>query len=216
MSIELTEKEEKVLQIVQEYLDENRQFEMNKILPFIVARFRFSSVNINKDGIRRILKSLIEKKLIVEGSKLSHDDILENIKRRKIYEYIAQNPGVYFNLILNELNLSNHVIVWHLEMLEKFEFINKTEFENHEIYFSKDYEINDAKINYFLVKDESRKIIEFLRLNDKGVSKTRLSNELGMHYYTITKYIDKLIDYEIVKQKSKSNKSLLFLNKDFF
>jgi predicted transcriptional regulator len=210
MSIDITENEEKVLKIVQEYLNKNRKFEINKIVPFIIARFRLSSININKKGIRKILKSLIEKNLLVEGSKLTRNIILNNPKRQKIYEFIVRNPGVYFNKILTELNLTNHTVVWHLEMLEKFDFIQKTEFENHEIYSPKNMDIKNANKHYFLIKDESRKIIELLRLKQNGLTKTQLSKQLDMHYYTVSKYISKLEKFHMIQKQNKKNKTLYF------
>ncbi len=113
MPIDLSEEENIVLTVVQEYLDKNRQFDLEKIISFIISRFRLSAINININGLKEILKSLIKKNLIVEGSKLSHDDILLNLKRLKIYNYILKNPGVYFNRIVKDLNLSNHIVIWH-------------------------------------------------------------------------------------------------------
>jgi predicted transcriptional regulator len=80
-----------------------------------------AKININNRGIEEHLKSLVDKNLIVEGSKLSGYNILNNSKRKKIHEYIANNPGTYFNKIVKDLLLSNHVVVWHLNMLLKFE-----------------------------------------------------------------------------------------------
>ena len=111
MLIELLEQEKLVLNVVQEYLNKNRYFNMNEIIPFIISRFRNASININISGIEDILRSLVKKNLIVEGSKLSINDVLKNQKRKNIYEYIQENPGIYFNRIVKELNMSNHVVV---------------------------------------------------------------------------------------------------------
>ena len=93
---------------------------MNEIVPFIIARFRTASTNINISGIEEILRSLVKKNMVVEGSKLSLDDILRNQKRKLIYEFLLANPGIYFNRIIRELKFSNHVVVWHLKILLKF------------------------------------------------------------------------------------------------
>jgi len=67
MLIELLEQEKLVLDVVQEYLNKNRYFNMNEIISFIIARFRTASININISGIEEILRSLVSKNLIVEG-----------------------------------------------------------------------------------------------------------------------------------------------------
>jgi len=149
MAEELAEEEELVLNIVQEYLNKNRQFMFEEIMPFLNSRIRLSSANISKEGVRKILISLTNKKLIVEGSKLFKSEILENQKRKNIYEFIAKNPGTYFNRILHELNFSNHIVVWHLSMLLKFDFIHKEKLENHEIYFEAKKEFQEVILTYF-------------------------------------------------------------------
>ena len=75
--------EQTVLEIINEYLDKNRFFRVNDILPFISSRFAKSGININVNGIRTILKSLVEKNFIVDGSKLTRDEILFNFNRKK-------------------------------------------------------------------------------------------------------------------------------------
>ncbi|KKN37053.1 hypothetical protein LCGC14_0767530, partial [marine sediment metagenome] len=133
MSNELLTQEKIVFTVVQEYLNKNRYFDVNEITPFIVSRFRLSSININIKGIEEILRSLVKKKIIVEGSKLSIDEILNNEKRKIIYQFILNNPGTYFYKIVTQLGISNHVVVWHLKMLLKFDLIQVEKVENHDV-----------------------------------------------------------------------------------
>ncbi len=215
MLIELLEKEKLVLDVVKEYLNKNRYFDMNDTIPFIIARFRTASRNINISGIEEILRSLVRKNMIVEGSKLSMDDILKNQKRKLIYEFILANPGVYFNRILRELKFSNHVVVWHLRILLKFNFIKKDKIENHDIYFDSKYNLKDKKLRYLTSKEKSRKIIEYLKKFDYGITKTQLSKELKMHINTITKYLEMFEQVNIVFKKKISKRIIYFLHEDF-
>ena len=212
MPIKLSEEEKIVLTVVREYLNKNRQFNVENILPFIISRFRLASINISKNGIEDTLKTLIKNNLIVEGSKLSREDILLNFKRLKIYNYILRNPGTYFNKIHKELNLSNHVVVWHLNMLLKFNYIKKEILENHKIYFDSNMQFDDVRKNYYLSKDKIKKIINHLEINNTGITKTQLSKELKMHPNTLTKYLEPLQNYNIIIKKEISNKILYYLN----
>ncbi len=212
MPIKLSEEEKIVLTVVREYLNKNRQFNVENILPFIISRFRLASINISKNGIEDTLKTLIKNNLIVEGSKLSREDILLNFKRLKIYNYILRNPGTYFNKIHKELNLSNHVVVWHLNMLLKFNYIKKEILENHNIYFDSNMQFDDVRKNYYLSKDKIKKIINHLEINNTGITKTQLSKELKMHPNTLTKYLEPLQNYNIIIKKEISNKILYYLN----
>ena len=211
MAVDLAEEEEFVLNIVHEYLDKNRQFMVDEILPYLNSRIRLSSVNISNEGVRKILISLTQKKLIVEGSKLAKSDILNNKKRKEIYEFIVKNPGTYFNRIVRELQLSNHIVVWHLNMLLKFDFITKEVLENHEIYFEVNAEIDNVKLKYFTSKEKSQKIIKFMQSDNIGVTKTHLSQELKMHMNTLSKYLVLLENNNILLKKKIDNKYLYFL-----
>lgn len=214
MAVELAEEEELVLNIVQEYLNKNRQFMFEEIMPFLNSRIRLSSANISKEGVRKILISLTNKKLIVEGSKLSKSEILNNKKRKNIYDFIVKNPGTYFNRIIHELSLSNHIVVWHLNMLLKFECITKEHLENHEIYFDARAEIDDIKLKYFTTKEKSQKIISFMKNDNIGITKTHLSQELKMHMITIAKYLNLLEKYDVIVKKKIDNKYLYFLREN--
>ncbi len=216
MQLEVSEQEKLILKVVEEYLNKNRYFDMTEILPFIMSRLRMTSSNLNMRRIEEILKILVKKKLIVEGSKLSVNDILGNQKRKEIYDYILQKPGVYFYKIIRELKLSNHVVTWHLNMLLKFNFIKKERFENRDLYFDSNYNESNPRFRYFTSKEKSRKIIIYLRNNDYGIAKTQLSKELNMHTTTISKYLKFLEEYGIIFKKKISKRIIYFLNEDFF
>ena len=211
MDLELVEEEQIVLNIVHEYLNKNRQFTFEEILPYLNSRIRLSSINISHEGVRKILMSLTNKKLFVEGSKLSKSEILNNKKRKDIYEFIIKNPGTYFNRIVHELNISNHIVVWHLNMLLKFEYITKEDLENHEIYFDSSTEFDNIKLNYFTTKEKSQKIINFIKKDNLGITKTSLSQELKMHMNTLAKYLNLLEKYDIIVKKKIDNNYLYFL-----
>jgi predicted transcriptional regulator len=213
--IELLEQEKLVLDVVQEYLDKNRYFNMKEILPFINSRFKMASINLNTRGIEEVLRSLVKKKLIVEGSKLSSKDILTIKKRKMIYNFILRNPGTYFYKIVRELKLSNHVVVWHLNILLKFNFIKMEELENHNIYFDSNFNEKDREFRYFISKERSKKIVECIKKNYFGITKTQLSIDLGMHINTITKYLESLEYFNVITKEKISKKRLFFFNENF-
>ncbi|MHA2037030.1 MAG: HTH domain-containing protein [Promethearchaeota archaeon] len=215
MQIEISEQEKLILNVIEEYLNKNRYFDMSEILPFIVSRFRLASVDINIRRIEEILRTLVRKKIIVEGSKLINSDILKNEKRKLIYNLIVEKPGIYFNKILKELNISNHVVVWHLNVLHKFNFIQKEKLENHDVYFDINFDIKHSKFAYVTLKDKSKKIINFLKNNDYGVTKTQLSKNLKIHPNTISKYLKLLEQLNVVVKKKVSKRVIYFVSESF-
>ena len=215
MPVTLTNQEKIVMDVVREYLDKNRYFNMKKILPFISFRFKMSKINISQTGIEKVLKSLVEKNLLVDGSKLSQEELLNNPKRYQIYQFIINNPGVYFNKIMKSLELANHIVVWHLEILLKFNLIQKIEFDNREIFFTKEHTLKSVKKNYLLSKAKIKRIIDFLSANSTiGFTKTHLGELLKMHPNTITKSLDALEEISVVCKQQNMKKIEYHLNQE--
>ncbi len=206
----LSEDENIVLDVVLEYLDKNRTFNMQNILPFINIRFKMASININNKGIEEILKSLVKKKLIREGSKLNRGEILFNKKRNIIYHFLKGNPGTYFNQIVNGVKMSNHIITWHLKMLVEFNYIDKANLENHIIFFDSNLNLIDAKRAYYMRNERVKSILDYLEENNTGLTRSYLSKNLKMHLNTITKYINIIEDLGLIYKEKLSNQILYF------
>lgn len=201
---------------LQEYFSYNKPFDLDLIVPYLLDRFTKNSININRVGIDKILLSLLEQKLIVKGSTLTRDMVLKNSKRIEIYDYIKNNPGTYFSNILNNLNFTNHVITWHINILAKFEFIVRKSFDNREIFYIPSVSFKDAKVNYFLSRKRSQKILYYLKNNDYGLTKTQLATTLQMHLNTVTNYLDNLVDSNIVHTEKIDDKHLYFINEHYY
>ncbi len=198
-------------------MDKNRFFNEKEIIPFINSRFSKSSININQEGIRLILKNLVEKNFIKKGSKLTKEEILLNSNRKNIFDFIKNNPGKYFYSIVKELKMSIPVVGWHLRMLEEFNFIINERFNGYEAYFDCSIPRDNRKILFLLSKDKPKQIIEFLaRNNKKGITKIDLSKELNMSRNTISKYIEELCKINVLKDEMVSNKTVYSLKEDYY
>ena len=213
MSYNVFKHEENVLNIVENYLNKNKVFDIDKILPIISDRFAKAKININIDGIRKILVALIEKNLLVEGSSLTKTTVLLNGKRRKIYAYVADNPS-HFNKVVRETSFNESVVLWHLKMLIRFNFIKSENLENREIYFPSEMTFESAKRIYIASKIKSQKILFYLKQNNIGLTKTQLSEAIQMHPNTITKYLEDLVEYGMISQDNIGNRILYFLNEE--
>ncbi|MBN1802228.1 MAG: hypothetical protein JW891_12020 [Candidatus Lokiarchaeota archaeon] len=203
------EEEKIIYETIQDYIGKNKIFEIERFLPIVLARFAKSSININKQGIKRHLQSLVKKRLIIEGSPLIKEDVLNNPNRKKLYDYLRLNPGKYIAQLQLELNLSHHVVVWHLRVLEKFQFIKRDSFDDHELYYDSKLDFHDVKIIYLISKN--KKIINYLKQNNIGVNKSQLSKELSMDLRTVDKNIEYLSKHDLISMEIIDNISLYFL-----
>ncbi len=214
MSDQLLDQEKLVYELIQVYLKKRRPLEVDKLLPVISSELFKKSNNINSKRIKQIIKSLLKKKYIIEGSRLTKDDILKNKVRIQIYGFICENSAVYFHQIKKKLELPTHSVIWHLNLLFLFGFIKRIKIKkhyNHYIYFTNDLSSQEARKIYFTKNHKCKEIIEYLKLENKGYTRTHLSKQLGMHLNTIKKYITILEDIEIIYREELSNKSLYYI-----
>ena len=207
------EQKQLVIDIIQEYLDENRVINAVELINFINSRLVKASINVSTRGIKEILKSLFKKNLIVEKSKFFKTEVLNNPNRRNIYDCIKEHPGFHFNKLAKNLNLSVAVLDWHLNILLKFKCIIKKKIENHDAYFHSNIDLKYTEALHLLTREKYKKIINFLEINiNTGFSKTHLSKLLKIHRNTITKYVEKLYQLGLILKEKSSNRTLFSLN----
>ena len=139
--------EEIVYNVILDYLNQNRPFRISEILPYITSRFAKASININEIGVKEILRSLIQKKLLVEGSVLTRNELIQNPKRKQIFYIVRDNPGIIFNGIVKKSNFSNYIVYWHMSILLKFGCVNKAMVGKHQIFFDSRVDVEDATVS---------------------------------------------------------------------
>lgn len=207
--------ESDVYEIVQDYLSMNRPVEVKKLVPHVHSVLAKRKVNLNAKGVKKIVNSLLRKKLIVQGSRLLREELLENKKRKAIFEYICKHPAVYCYQIIKALDLANHVVVWHVTVLLDFHLINKTHIDNHMVFFEAKIDELSAHHYYYMRNPKSKAIIELLKNNENcGFSKTEFSRDLSMHPNTVKKYINALESIGLIKKMRENNINCYFLNEN--
>jgi len=203
-----------VYELVREYLQKKALSSLEEIIDFISHRLR-ANKDINRNSILRALKSLIKQNLIMPGSKLVRDDILNVPKRVEILDYITAMPGTNKKEIMDSLEIGSSHAVWHLKNLQKFEFIRTAEFGNQTAYFKADFEEKYDEIFFYLRNTKVKKIIKLLK-EQKSVTPTEMSDTLNIHYNTIKKYLHILKKFNLLKEVDEEYKKEYLLNQDMF
>ncbi|MBY9007002.1 MAG: hypothetical protein KGD63_09600 [Candidatus Lokiarchaeota archaeon] len=204
--------EEIIIDLVQDYLKTNRCFNFEKILPNLINRIHKMDINLNSNGIRKILRSLEDKKVIIQGSKLIKQNILDNFNRSLVYNFIMKNPGTYTNDIALSLDLNIFITKWHLNILIKFNFVKEIKIYNKIVYFDSKINTKLKEFYYLISNKKSKKIINYLRSNDLGSTIFQITKDLKMHFNTVKKYMNELEQNNLILTKKLSNKNLYFLN----
>ena len=201
-----------VLVIVREYLSKKPFFSIKDIVEFVNNRVRHNP-DINKNRIELIIKSLIKKRVIIPGSKLMKKDITRNITRNEIYKYIKQNPGRNINEIMKMHNLGSNLALWHLSVLEKFQFVRSKKFTNQCVFFKFDSDPNFDQLHYYMANDIVQSIIKLMK-NERPLKITDIADGLKKNHNTIKKYLEALTDLKLVEIEKEKSRNLYKLNKE--
>ncbi len=199
-----------VLGLVKEYLTKKTFFSIIDIIDFISYRVKTSDLNRNK--IELIIKNLIKKRIIIPGTKLMKNNIIENPKRNEIYNYIKKNPS-NINEIMRALKIGSNQALWHLSCLEKFEFVRSKKLNNHRIFFKFDSNPKLDKFYHYMNKDIVLKIIKFMLKEDKPLKITEIANGMKKNHTTIKKYLNILENLKLVETGKEKNRILYKLDK---
>ena len=201
----------RVIEIAEEILRGNKV--LNVEILYNVAK---KSLKIPKNGLLFIIQYLIHKKILIEGSKFSRETVLSNGIRNKIYRYILMNPGVHFSILrkksLSEEGGSSGQLIWHLEMLLKFNYIKKIKIGNYTVLLP--YEIDeDVGRIFFILRDRINNKIIHLLIKNKTFSKSEIFKKIEEKREDVYYRFNNLLDHDLITYCEPSNK-VLCLNKN--
>jgi predicted transcriptional regulator len=206
----LDDAESVVFKLVKEYLTKKTFFSIRDIISFINNRVRFNP-NINENRIELILKDLIKRRVIIPGTKLMKNNIIEHPKRNEIFNLIKKNPS-NINEIMKVLKIGSNQALWHLSCLEKFQFVRSKKINNHRVFFKFDSNPKLDPYYYYLKKKIVQNIIEFMKIENKALKITEIATGLKKNHTTIKKYIDILKNLRLIKIEKGKNRNLYKFN----
>jgi len=199
-----------VLEIAEEILSENKVLNIENL--YTIAKRR---LKIPRKGLLRIIQFLLNKKILVEGSKYTKETVLSNIVRKRIYDFIEQQNGANFSLIRKSISAAHGTgqLIWHLEMLLKFKYIKKTKVGNYTIFMPIETDNKIGILNFFLKDEINEKIIFQLARNEKikRSEMYKLINEKREYVYY---RLGILLENGIIRFYDESKKEIM-LTSDF-
>jgi len=197
-----------VIEIAKEVINNNNVLDTELLYNLAKRRLKFP-----RKGLLSIIQLLINKKVLVEGSKYTRDEVLNNNYRYNLFRFLTSHLGAHFSTIRKGLITDNMgssgQLIWHLEMLIKFNYIKKIKIKNYTVFLP--YEIDDEiGVLHFVLRDEIYlKIIQLLISNEK-LKKSEVHKLVNEKRETIYYRINNLIEFNIVRLGGDDN--CLFIN----
>ena len=196
----------RVIEIAEEILSENKVLNVETL--YNVAK---KSLKIPKNGLLFIIQYLINKKILIEGSKFSRETVLSNGVRNRIYRYIIMNPGVHFSILrkkaLSEEAGSSGQLVWHLGMLLKFNYIKKIKVGHYSVLLPYELDEDDGRILFILKDRINSKIIRLLIENETFI-KSEIYKRIEEKREDVYYRIKNLLNHDLITYWEPSEKVL--------
>lgn len=187
-----------VIEIAEEILDENKILNIDTLYYRAKKRLKIPS-----KGLKAIIQILINNKILVNRSKFTRRTLLSNTTRKLIFNFIQSNIGSHFSLIKkvgisNDMARSPGELIWHLDMLIKFNFIKKLKVKNYTIFLPYNVDDESGIIFFFLRDDLNRKIIRQV-LSSEPKDRAQIHKLVGESRETIYYRIQNLIEFQILE-----------------
>lgn len=112
---------------------------------------------------------------VVMYSKIKRENLLKHAVRERIHEYVTANPGAHYRAILDDLELSMGVLTYHLNRLEKAEYLKSRQDGMYRRFFVTG---RKTEVKFFL-SDVQESIVATIRDN-QGISQSRIADAIGV------------------------------------
>lgn len=168
-------------------------------------------LKIPRQGLNKIIQMLLNRKILVDGSKFTKETVLNNRVRYYIYWLIKTNIGAHFSFLKQKISHQKESeigvghLIWHLEKLIKFNLVKKVKVKSYTVFLP--VEISDEEgIIYFILRDELNKQIVELLLEREVVNKGDVYKELNAKREKIYYRINKLNEFGVISYKREGEK----------
>jgi len=131
--------------------------------------------------------------------------------RRRIFEYIAENPGVHFNELTRALDLAPGQVQYHLRKLKGAEVVVEEPLYGRTHYFTTEYDESERGALAVARRETARDVLVTLLINGPNTPNA-VAEEIDVARSTLEWHLDHLVEQGLVdKQRDNSNRVTLVL-----
>ncbi len=121
---------------------------------------------------------------------IKKDEVLDNKTRYALHGIISEKPGIHYTALKEEFDLANGAAAYHLDVLEREEFIRSVRDGRLKRFYSTDTKVPE---NPRMTPEEVREAIVQLVRERPGISQKRIINELGVDRDSVGYFLRELV-----------------------
>jgi DNA-binding MarR family transcriptional regulator len=138
-------------------------------------------------------------------SKIKRDNLLKHAVRRRIHEYVRENPGAHYRAILDDLELSMGVLTYHLNRLEKGEYLRSRQDGMYRRFFVTG---RKTEVRFFL-SDIQESILATIRAH-QGISQSRIAESIGVTRKVVNYHVKILDQAGLIYMEDRGRETACF------
>ena len=142
---------------------------------------------------------------LVMYSKIKRENLLKNAVRRRIFHHIKENPGKHYRAILSDLDLSMGVLTYHLNRLEKAQYIKSRQ----DGMFRRFYPPGPKTEMRFFLSDIQESILSVIKEN-KGISQSKIADRIGVSRKVVNYHVNILDQAGLILVESHGRESACY------
>ncbi len=133
-------------------------------------------------------------------TRLRREEVLDNKTRHALLGIIITNPGIHYQAIKREFELKNGVAAYHLDVLERENFIRSVRDGRLKRFYSTDTKVPRDRRSTL---EELREEILDLVVGNPGISQKEVVNELGLESDTVGYHLRAMVAEGIIKDERR-------------
>ncbi len=143
-------------------------------------------------------------------SRIAREQVLDNNTRLAMHGLVVENPGIHYSAILRNFGLSNGAAAYHLDVLERENFLRSVSDGRLKRFYSTDMKVpKDHKKTPEEVREEILVLVE----DRPGISQKEIVSELGITRDSAGYFLRELVSEKKIKDSRKGKYTIYHLSK---
>lgn len=142
---------------------------------------------------------------VIMYSKIKRENLLKNAVRKRIFEYIKENPGKHYRAILNDLDLPMGVLTYHINRLEKAQYVKSRQ----DGMFRRFYTTGPKTEMRFFLSDIQESILSVIKEN-QGISQSNIAKKISVSRKVVNYHVNILDQAGLIFVESHGRESACY------
>jgi predicted transcriptional regulator len=200
---------------INDIIQDECQLHKKILIPRLYTKIR-RRTGLQSTATLQIIEYLEKNHLIKDNSTLLKSTLMENGRRKYIFQEISRFPGIYFNLLKSRTGSGSKVLEHHVSILSEFGYIFDENMNGKRCFFPATASKDDTWFHYFLQLDNTRKIIDvLLQSGGDRLELQEVSRRSGMAYPLVAYHTTKLLNKNVVVFQETVERRVYGLSREF-